>query len=113
MNRRTFLNMCAIGSAAAAGSRASGGEAASRRPNILFFFIDDQRYDTLGIAGHRIAQTPAIDNLARQGVRFQNAFVTTSICAASRASVLTGLTERTHGFTFGTPPIRAAHLETS
>jgi len=113
MNRRTFLNMCAIGSAAAAGNRASGGEAASRRPNILFFFIDDQRYDTLGIAGHRIAQTPAIDNLARQGVRFQNAFVTTSICAASRASVLTGLTERTHGFTFGTPPIRAAHLETS
>jgi len=114
MKRRAFLHMCAAGSAAAAiSSRAGGGEAPLNRPNILFFFIDDQRYDTLGVAGNRMAKTPTIDNLARQGVRFKNAFVTTSICAASRASVFTGLVERTHGYTFGTPPIRKDHVDTS
>ncbi len=114
MTRRTFLHLCAAGSAAvAAGGRARGGEATANRPNILFFFIDDQRNDTLGCAGDRMARTPTIDRLARQGVRFQNAFVTTSICAASRASVFTGLTERTHGYTFGKPPISEAHIETS
>ncbi len=71
------------------------------RPNILFLMADDQRSDTLGCYGHPVVQTPVIDNLAAQGVRFTNAFVTTPICAASRASVLTGVTERTHGYTFG------------
>jgi len=70
---------------------------ASDRPNILFFFVDDQRNDTLGCAGHPILQTPNIDNLARQGVRFENAFVTTSICWVSRATVLTGMWSRSHG----------------
>jgi arylsulfatase A-like enzyme len=40
-------------------------------------------------------------------VRFENAFVTTSICAASRASILTGLHERTHGYTFIKPPLKS------
>lgn len=84
-----------------------------KKPNILFLLIDDQRNDTLGCAGHPIIQTPVIDNLAAEGVRFSNAFVTTSICAASRASILTGLYERTHGYTFGKPPVRAAHLSQS
>ena len=85
----------------------------TERPNIVFLLIDDQRNDTLGCAGHPIVRTPAIDDLAGRGVRFTNAFVTTSICAASRASILTGLHERTHGYTFGTPPIRAAHARAS
>jgi arylsulfatase A-like enzyme len=82
-------------------------------PNILFLLVDDQRNDTLGCAGHDIIRTPEIDRLAAEGVRFRNAFVTTSICAASRASILTGLHERTHGYTFGTEPISAAHMATS
>ena len=76
-------------------------------PNIVFFLTDDQRYDHLGVAGHPVLQTPNIDGLAARGVRFTNAFATTSICAASRASILTGLHERTHGYTFGTAPLRA------
>ncbi len=80
------------------------------RPNIVFFLIDDQRNDTLGCAGHPFVQTPEIDRLATEGVRFTNAFVTTSICAASRATFFTGLYERTHGFTFGKPPVRPEHL---
>ena len=58
-------------------------------------------------------KTPTIDKLAAEGTRFSNAFVSTSICAASRASLLTGLYERTHLFTFGTPPIEADHVADS
>ena len=83
------------------------------RPNIVFFLVDDQRDDTLGCAGHRIVKTPVVDSLAARGVRFRNTFVTTSICAASRASIFTGLHERTHRFTFGTPPIRREHAAAS
>ena len=57
-----------------------------------------------------IIKTPHLDALAKDGVRFSNAFVTTAICAASRASILTGLYERTHRYTFGTKPITAAHV---
>lgn len=78
---------------------------AAERPNVIFFLSDDQRADLLGCAGHPILKTPTIDALAAAGVRFENAFVTTSICAASRASLFTGQWERTHGYTFGTPPI--------
>ncbi len=78
---------------------------ADERPNIIFFLSDDQRNDFLGCAGHPILKTPVIDRLAAEGVRFENAFVTTSICAASRATFFTSQWERTHGFTFGTPPI--------
>jgi len=72
-------------------------EATASQPNILFFFADDQRNDTLGCAGHPIIKTPAIDRLAADGVRFENAFVTTSICWVSRSSILTGLTARSFG----------------
>lgn len=75
------------------------------RPNILLLLTDDQRNDTLGCAGHPIVKTPHIDSLAAQGIRFENTFVTTSICAASRASIFTGLVERTHGYTFGKPAV--------
>lgn len=64
------------------------------RPNILFFFADDQRHDSLGCAGHPIIETPTIDRLAAEGVRFSNMFVTRSTCWASRTTILTGLTSR-------------------
>ncbi len=78
---------------------------AADRPNVIFFLSDDHRADFLGCAGHPILKTPTIDALAAGGVRFENAFVTTSICAASRATFFTGLWERTHKYTFGTPAI--------
>lgn len=86
---------------------------APRRPNILFLLSDDQRADQLGCAGHPVLQTPNLDALAARGVRFENAFVTTAICAASRASILTGRHERTHGYTFGRPPISDLHAAES
>ena len=82
-------------------------------PNILFFLIDDQRNDILSCEGHPIVQTPTIDYLAENGIRFTNAFVTTSICAASRAAIFTGLYELRHNYTFGRDPIRKEFLEQS
>jgi arylsulfatase A-like enzyme len=77
---------------------------AGSRPNLLLITTDDQRFDMLGVV-HPFLETPTMDRLAAAGVRFENAFVTTPICAASRASLLTGLVERTHRFSFGTPPL--------
>lgn len=67
------------------------------RPNILFILSDDHRWDFLSAAGHPFVQTPALDRLAREGVMFSNAFVTTSLCSPSRASFLTGQYAHTHG----------------
>ena len=77
----------------------------SERPNIILIVTDDQRWDALGCAGNPVIHTPNMDRLAGLGLRFANAFATTPICAASRASLLTGLFERAHGYTFGQPPL--------
>ena len=70
-------------------SKNAAGEA-PRIPNIVFILIDDLRHDTFGHAGHSFIKTPHIDELAEGGLRFRNAFVTTSLCSPSRASFLTG-----------------------
>jgi arylsulfatase A-like enzyme len=67
------------------------------RPNIIFLLTDDQRWDALGAAGDSVIHTPNLDRLASQGIIFENAFVTTSICATSRASIITGQYARRHG----------------
>jgi len=81
-------------------------EAQDDRPNIIFILTDDQRWDALGHAGNTIIQTPQMDRLAKEGTYFKNAFVTTPICAASRASIMTGLYERKHDYTFRQPPLK-------
>lgn len=87
--------------------------AAETRPNLIVIVADDMRADFMGCAGHQQVKTPQLDQLAADGVRFRNMFVTTAICAASRASILTGLYERTHRYTFDTKPITAQHWATS
>ena len=62
----------------------------AERPNIIYLMADDQRFDSLQCMGNRIIQTPHIDQMAMQGVVFDNAFVTTAICMTSRACVFTG-----------------------
>lgn len=70
--------------------------AAHSKPNIVFLLTDDQRWDAMGAMGNPIIQTPHIDRLARAGILFRNAYVTTSICAVSRASILTGQYQSRH-----------------
>jgi arylsulfatase A-like enzyme len=81
-----------------------------KSPNIIFILTDDQRWDALGYAGNSIIETPNMDELAGSGLYFENAFVTTPICAASRASLFTGLYERTHDFTFGKAPLDERYM---
>lgn len=63
-----------------------------RKPrNIIFILTDDHRYDAVGfLKGQQWLETPHLDSLARDGVHFQNAVVSTSLCSPSRASILTG-----------------------
>jgi arylsulfatase A-like enzyme len=79
-------------------------ESASQNPpNIIFLLADDQRADSLSSTGHAFSQTPNIDRLARDGVRFTNAFTVEPICAPSRFAFLSGQYERTSGLGFNSP----------
>ena len=70
-------------------------------PNIILIITDDQRWDAIGYAGNEIIITPEQDQLAKEGTYFKKAFVTTPICGASRATIITGMYERKHKFTLG------------
>lgn len=69
------------------------------RRNLVLILVDDLRFDMMGFMGHPWLKTPHIDRLARGGVLFSNAFVTTSLCSPSRASILTGQYVHAHGVT--------------
>ena len=82
---------------------ASGfSQAAVEKPNVIFIKTDDQRCDSLSMTGHPVTKTPNIDRLAKEGVFFANAFITSPICGPSRANFFTGQWERKnrHGFTY-------------
>ena len=66
------------------------GAADSEQPNIIFVVADDHAVRGLSCYGGRILDTPNLDRIAEEGVRFENCFVTNSVCSASRASMLTG-----------------------
>ncbi len=71
--------------------------ASAKQPNVLFILCDDLRPDAVGCFGSKHVKTPEIDRLAKDGVRFTNAFCTTSLCSPSRASILSGLYAHKHG----------------
>lgn len=64
------------------------------KPNIIFIFSDDQRYNSLSMTGDPVTQTPNLDQLANEGVFFNNAYITSPICGPSRANIYTGQWER-------------------
>ncbi len=69
---------------------ANAGSDAAVRPNFILFIADDMAWDDNGAYGHPHIQTPNIDRLAREGMRFDNAFLTCSSCSPSRSSLITG-----------------------
>ena len=73
------------------------------RPNILFIFTDDHAQAAISAYGSPYHETPNIDRLAREGVLFQNCLVTNSICAPSRATILTGTYNHINGQTVNGP----------
>ena len=79
---RLLLQFVSLLSAAAA--------AEGRRPNIILFLIDDLGWRDIGANGSTYYQTPNIDRLAREGVRFTDAYAACAVCSPTRAAVLTG-----------------------
>jgi len=94
--RREFIRSLSLGAAALAlrgRARADddgGGGGGDKRPNILFAIADDWSWPHAGIAGDRVARTPAFDRTAREGVLFPRAFVSSPSCTPSRGAILTG-----------------------
>jgi arylsulfatase A-like enzyme len=100
MDRRRVLRLLGGAAALSLGRRAHAQPAPPKdAPNILFVMSDDQRRDAMGAYGNPILKTPHMDRLAAEGVRFDLAFVTNSLCGPSRASLLTGLYSHAHGVT--------------
>jgi len=91
----------------------ASANAGTTKPNILLLYADDQRNHTLGCAGHPIVKTPNIDKLAKDGVRFENAFVSTSTCWVGRACLFTGCYERKHLYRATPGPLNPKLCESS
>jgi N-acetylglucosamine-6-sulfatase len=78
-------------------SARSRQQAPATAPNIIFILGDNHNADTMGCAGHPFIETPGMDRIAAEGVRFESAFNTTALCSPSRASILTGAYAHNHG----------------
>jgi len=111
LSRRNFLKLAGICAASVPGyasfaQRPVGSALAQGRPNIIYLMSDDQRWDAMGCMGNPVINTPNMDRLAGEGVLFENAFLTTSICMASRASIMLGQFESRHKCNFERPSNR-------
>jgi hypothetical protein len=80
LNRRDFLGLMAAGPIASALPSLFG--ASGERPNILYIMADDHASHAISAYGSRINQTPNLDRIAKDGMRFDNCFCTNSICMA-------------------------------
>lgn len=69
------------------------------RPHIIMITVDQMRADLMGCAGHPVIQTPHLDNMARRGIRFEQAYSPTPICIPARATLMTGLEGHRLGIT--------------
>src|SRR5258706_9535831 len=100
MKRKTLLRVlsCAAAAFIHITAHLAPAQTTSPRPNFLFIYTDDQRYDAMGCVQQEQGdkgrfpwfKTPNMDRIAREGVRFRNAFVVNSLCAPSRSNFLTG-----------------------
>ena len=96
-NRRSFLKALGAGAAATATTgRLLAGQMQDSRPNILWILSEDISPD-LSCYGTEVVQTPNLDKLAGQGIRFTNAFTTGPVCSASRSAMITGMFQTTIG----------------
>jgi len=95
-SRRDFLKGVGLGTASlvlagcASASGRGGGRIARNRPNILFCIADDWSWPHASIAGAKVIKTPTFDRVAREGVLFENAFVSAPSCTPSRGAIVTG-----------------------
>ena len=103
INRRTFLKASLVGASALMYSACQREKPPipttkeGKPPNIVFILADDLGAWALGCAGNREIHTPNIDQLAREGIRFENFFCSTPVCSPARATILTGRIPSQHG----------------
>lgn len=90
-SRRLFLRS-ALGAAAGMGLARPGASQGSRnrKPNVILLLVDDWGWTDLGAYGSGFYQTPHLDKIAREGVRFTNAYASCPVCSPTRASLMTG-----------------------
>src|SRR5687768_10400640 len=87
LTRRQFLGAAAGSAAVAAVTQSTAQE---RRPNVLFILADDLGYGDLSCYGRPDYQTPALDRLARQGIKFTSAYAAAPVCTPTRSAFHTG-----------------------
>jgi arylsulfatase A-like enzyme len=85
-----YVMLFSIVALAASPHSAAQNQPSTKRPNIVFIMTDDHAAHAISAYGSRLIRTPNIDRLAKEGMKFENSFVTNSICAPSRAAILTG-----------------------
>lgn len=90
VNRRTTL-LSAAGLGATLGLPQKSGAQRHKQPNIVWIVCHDIHAPLLGCYGNALAKTPAIDQMAQTGIRYENAFSTTPVCSPSRFSLITGV----------------------
>jgi arylsulfatase A-like enzyme len=90
MKKFSLLVMFFAFGAAASGQSVSRDASSKGKPNIIFILIDDMGYADLGCYGNAEAQTPYIDQLAAEGIRFTQYYASAPICSPSRVAVFTG-----------------------
>jgi len=96
LDRRSFLKCSAAGTlgylagAWARSAMAKEKEAPPKKPNFVFFLVDDLGWRDVGCYGTKFYETPNIDRLAREGMRFTDAYAACPVCSPTRASILTG-----------------------
>jgi arylsulfatase A-like enzyme len=88
--RRDVLTLFAAGAASLAARRPLRAAEAGGRPNFVFFLVDDLGWRDLGCFGSTFYETPHTDRLARQGMRFTDAYAACPVCSPTRASIMTG-----------------------
>jgi len=97
ISRRDMLKSLGGISLASLAGRAQERTTQQTRPNIIYIMTDDHATHALSCYGSRINETPNLDRIANEGMRFDNCFVTNSLCAPSRATILTGKYSHLHG----------------
>ena len=96
MNRRDFLRTVGLGAAAAMAKTLTAAQSENDRPNILWILSEDISPD-LSCYGAPLVETPNLDELARQGIRYTNAFTTAPVCSPSRSAMITGMYQTSIG----------------
>lgn len=94
---KSVFSIVFVTAAFTCGSLRAKDTEAPQRPNLLFIIADQHRGDFMHCAGHPLAQTPSLDRLASQGVRFERAYTSWPICVPARMSIITGRYPHSHG----------------